>query len=69
MKPGYKTTEFWLSLLAMIFGALMSSGAIVEGSSIERAIGGAIAILATMGYTASRAQVKRTPPSDGPELS
>lgn len=69
MKPGYKTTEFWLSIAAFVLGAVMSSGAITEGSAAERAVGGVIAILATMGYTASRTTTKKqVPPTDGPEL-
>lgn len=34
MKPGYKTTEFWLSLLAYILGwVLYESGFCPEGST------------------------------------
>jgi len=60
-KPGYKTTEFWLSLLATLLGFLLASGAmdgVTEESWIARLVGGAVAVLASLGYSASRAKVK-----------
>jgi len=60
-RPGYKTTEFWLSLLATLIGLLMASGALdqlPEDSWIAKLIGGAVAVLAALGYTAGRAKVK-----------
>jgi len=60
-KPGYKTTEFWLSLLATLLGFLLASGvmdAVPEESWIAKLIGGVVAVLATLGYSASRAKVK-----------
>ena len=60
-RPGYKTTEFWLSLLATLLGFLLASGAmdgVAEESWIARLVGGAVAVLASLGYSASRAKVK-----------
>ena len=60
-KPGYKTTEFWLSLLATLLGFLLASGvmdAVPAESWIAKLIGGVVAVLATLGYSASRAKVK-----------
>jgi hypothetical protein len=60
-KPGYKTTEFWLSLLATLLGFLLASGAmdtVPQDSWIARVVGGVVAVLATLGYSASRAKVK-----------
>jgi len=60
-KLGYKTTEFWLSLLATLLGFLLASGvmdAVPEESWIAKLIGGLVAVLATLGYSASRAKVK-----------
>ena len=60
-KPGYKTTEFWLSILATGLGFLLASGAmdsVTEDSWIAKLIGGLVAVLATLGYSASRAKVK-----------
>lgn len=59
MKAGYKTTEFWLTLLAMILGTLMSVGVFPEGGLAIQVIGGAMAILSKLGYTASRASAKK----------
>ena len=60
-KPGYKTTEFWLSLLATLLGFLLASGVmdtVPADSWIAKLIGGLVAVLATLGYSASRAKVK-----------
>ena len=57
-KPGYQTTEFWMSTIAVICGIVMSSGAIHDGSTAERVIGGVMATLAALGYTAARAKTK-----------
>lgn len=56
--PGYKTTEFWLSTIALILGVVMASGAVNEGTMASQIIGGAMAILAQLGYTAARAKIK-----------
>ena len=67
-KPGYKTTEFWVSLLATLLGFLLASGvmdAAGEESWIAKLIGGVVAVLATLGYSASRAKVKSEAASGG----
>ena len=56
-KPGWKTTEFWLSLAAVAFGLLQSSGAIGEGT-LGKIVGAAVALLAAMGYSVGRSTVK-----------
>ena len=51
-KPGYRTTEFWLSLLATLLGFLLASGAmdtVPEESWIAKLIGGVVAVLASLG--------------------
>jgi len=58
-KPGYKTTEFWLSSIATILGIALASGALPEGGTIGQIIGGVVALLANIGYTASRIQAKK----------
>ena len=58
VRPGYKTTEFWLSAVAVILGLLMASGAIADGSTAAVIVGGASTLLASLGYTAARAKVK-----------
>jgi hypothetical protein len=59
VKPGYKTTEFWLTLVAVVLSAVASSGLLAEGSTWVKVVGVALAVLATLGYTASRAVVKK----------
>lgn len=59
-KPGFRTSEFWLSLVVIIFGVLMSSGAVAEDSTPAKIIGGIMAVLGALGYTGARAQVKKT---------
>lgn len=65
MKPGYKTTEFWLSAVTTLIGLLMTSGVIMPGSTWDKAIGLGMAALATMGYTASRGNVKASAADPG----
>lgn len=60
-KPGYKTTEFWLSSLAIIVGLLMSSGilsGVAEDSITMKIIGGVVAGLTALGYQSSRTKAK-----------
>lgn len=59
MKPGYKSSEFYLSAAAFILGALMASGVIAEGSAVAQAIGIAASALAAMGYSWSRGAAKK----------
>tara|TARA_R100001082_G_scaffold77065_1_gene44943 strand:- start:10554 stop:10778 length:225 start_codon:yes stop_codon:yes gene_type:complete len=59
MKPGYKSTEFWLSSGAMLGGILMASGAFPMESSLGQILGMIMSTLAALGYTGSRASVKK----------
>ena len=58
MKPGYKTTEFWLSLLATLLGVFVASGLLADGHWALKAAGLALSGLAALGYGAARAKVK-----------
>lgn len=58
MKPGYKTTEFWLSLAATILGALMAGGVLSDDSTAGKIAGAVLAALAAAGYSASRGIAK-----------
>jgi len=53
-KPGFKTTEFWFSTAAAVIGILFASGAIAEGSSVDKIVGMAATVLAGLGYSISR---------------
>ncbi len=57
-KPGRKSTEFWLSLAAVICGALVAGDVVTETSTVGKAIGTIVSVLGALGYTASRTAVK-----------
>ena len=58
MKPGYKTTEFWLTAAASIVGLVLASGLLqVEGEAF-RIVGLGAAVLTSLGYSVSRGQAK-----------
>jgi hypothetical protein len=58
-KPGYRSTEFWLSTVAMVAGIILASSAIAVDSTAGQIVGGIVAVLALLGYTASRTEVKK----------
>lgn len=58
-KPGYKTTEFWLSLAAMLLSAAWASGAISDGGTIDKVIGMVASVLTALGYTVARSKAKQ----------
>lgn len=58
MTPGYKTTEFWLSLIVVILGSVAASGVLPQGGLAAQIVGGVMSVLGALGYTASRTQVK-----------
>lgn len=57
--PGYRTSEAWLTLLAMILGAIPSSGIVDNAPLLAKIVGMAIAALAAIHYTAQRTALKR----------
>lgn len=61
MKPGYRTTEFWLTLLATIVGMLTASGAFADAGPVGKGLALVASALAAAGYSYSRAQVKAAP--------
>jgi hypothetical protein len=58
MKPGWQTTEFWLSLVAVAAGAIVSSGAFQDNSPWMRIAGLVVSVLGALGYTAARGKLK-----------
>ncbi len=58
VKPGWRTSEFWLSLLAVIVGAVASSG-ILPGGAPTQVAGIASTVLGALGYGANRSAIKR----------
>jgi hypothetical protein len=60
-KPGYKTTEFWLKLVALLLTALYASGIIPTGGPAAQVAAIAATILGAVGYTVGRSLVKASP--------
>jgi hypothetical protein len=58
-KAGFRTSEFWLSTIATLAGILLASGALTEGGTAAQITGGILAVLASLGYTASRTSLKQ----------
>lgn len=56
MKPGYKTSEFWLTLIAAVLAAVLPF--VGDYPPIAQAIGIGLSVLAALGYTSSRTSVK-----------
>ena len=57
MTKGYKSTEFWLSLVAIMTGAILSSGAI-ENNTVLQGLGLVDTALSALGYAGARAITK-----------
>lgn len=57
-KPGYKTTEFWLTLLMHLVTALLLSGAFPDTHMVVKAATLVASVLAQLGYTAARVRLK-----------
>ena len=67
VKPGWKTTEFWMSTAALVLGLVLASGALPEGGLAAQIVGGVLSVLSQLGYTAARAQVKAAEAAKGTE--
>ena len=57
-KPGYRTTEFYLALAAMLVGALMAAGVFPADSPWLKGLGVAASVLGALGYTVQRGMLK-----------
>lgn len=58
VKPGYKTTEFWLSLIATLTGAALASGIVPDTGLAGKVIGLIVSALGALGYTVARTKAK-----------
>ena len=58
VKPGYKTTEFWMSAGATVVGLAIASGVIPETGVWPKVVALVVSAFAAMGYTVSRTSVK-----------
>lgn len=59
VKPGWKTTEFWLSAVAVLVGLAYGSGLIGEGTQVDKVFGLVAGGLTAMGYSVSRGMAKK----------
>lgn len=60
MKPGYKTTEFWLSAAATLVGGVVASGAVATDGPWNQVIALIASALVALGYTGARMSIKST---------
>lgn len=58
-KPGWRTSEFWLTVAASVVYFVLSSGAFADTSPVVQVLGLVATLLSALGYTASRTLVKR----------
>lgn len=59
MDKGYKTTEFWLGLAAMLLGVVYASGAVTNEHALQL-MGIAASVLGSLGYTVARTVAKKS---------
>lgn len=57
-KPGYKTTEFWLTVAALVVGVLLGADVFPIDSPAVKILGMASSILGVLGYQVQRGLVK-----------
>jgi hypothetical protein len=64
IKQGYKTSEFWLALTAMVIGTLKILGIIPEAEAdlilkaVKNVIAGLLVLIPAVGYIISRGMAK-----------
>ncbi|KPJ59117.1 MAG: hypothetical protein AMJ46_12690 [Latescibacteria bacterium DG_63] len=59
-KPGWKTSEFWLTTIPVVLGAVAASGILDDTATPwdNKLVGLAISVLAALGYGAMRTVAK-----------
>ena len=55
---GYKSTEFWLNLAAILIAALLGSGALPVDGPVEKIVLMIASVLGALGYTVNRTLFK-----------
>ena len=64
VKPGWKTTEFWVTVVAQILGIMALSGVITPEASgemagaVEQVTGGVMVLISQISYAIARAKAK-----------
>ena len=59
VKPGWKTTEFWMSSIAALLGIAYASGLIGADTGVDKVLGIVASTLAGLGYAVSRGLAKK----------
>ena len=59
MKPGWKTTEFWLACAAMMFCGMFIVSTLGKATSLDRMFAFCAVAAISVGYSAARAIAKR----------
>lgn len=65
LKPGWKTTEFWLHLLIATINSLVVSDVFLPGSQAAKFVCVVALLLQGLGYNISRAKAKKDTSSEG----
>jgi uncharacterized membrane protein len=58
VKPGYQTTEFWLTSAATLVGLLIASGIIPTSGIWPQIVAVISSVLSSLGYSIGRSMVK-----------
>lgn len=58
-KPGWKTSEMWLSIATVIGGFLLASGAFPTDSEVVKGLGAVVSALVAAGYGWNRTKIKK----------
>ena len=58
VKPGFKTTEFWMTSVAAVVGIILASG-IPTDNVVMQVAGLAALVLSAFGYSVSRGNAKK----------
>lgn len=61
IKTGYKTTEFWFTVILQIVGALVVLDVFTpeQGTAVEQLVGALVMVLSAFGYSLSRGLAKQ----------
>lgn len=57
-KPGWQTTEFWMTIVTVVITSLLSAGVFDDVPTVAKVCTAIVAALAALGYTASRSSIK-----------
>jgi hypothetical protein len=57
-RPGFKTSEFWLSTITVVMSQLYASGIIGDSSAVGKVAALVVSILGALGYTVMRTKAK-----------